>query len=249
MKVIDDAVELLLAARRVSVLSGAGISKESGIPTFRDAQTGVWAKYDPPQLASPSGFRSNPSLVWQWYDGRREKLREVKPNPGHYALSELAGLVDRVDVITQNVDGLHQSAGSRNVIELHGNITSFHCFERQHPASEVEYGLPEPPRCHCGSLLRPAVVWFGEALPEEAFAASLKAARQSDLMFIVGTSGLVYPAASLPSLAREGGAKLVEINREPTPLTELADVFIAQESGKALPEIIKRFKEMKAQGA
>ena len=249
MRAIDEAVELLLPAKRVAVLTGAGVSKESGIPTFRDAQTGLWAQYDPQQLASPSGFRNNPQLVWQWYDGRRQKLSEVKPNPGHYALADLAKLVERLDVVTQNVDGLHQIAGSQDVIELHGNITTFRCFERLHEASDVAVGQTDPPKCHCGSYLRPAVVWFGEALPENAFSAAVKSAQHCHVMFVVGTSGLVYPAASLPSVAREAGAKLIEINREPTPLTDMVDVFIEQESGKALPEILKRFKELKAKNS
>ncbi|HEY9679983.1 MAG TPA: NAD-dependent deacylase [Oculatellaceae cyanobacterium] len=246
MSVIDDAAELLCAAKRVAVLSGAGISKESGIPTFRDAQTGLWANYDPQQLASPSGFRNNPKLVWQWYDSRRQRLAEVQANPGHFALAELASMFEEFTVITQNVDGLHQKAGSRGVIELHGNITTFRCFERGHESPVAPLGLAEPPLCHCGSFIRPAVVWFGEGLPEGVFQQALVAAQSSDVFLIVGTSGLVYPAASLPSVAAEAGAKLIEINRERTPISEFADVFIGRESGKALPEVLHRCKEKRS---
>ena len=247
MSLIDDAAEILAGAERVAVLSGAGISKESGIPTFRDAQTGLWANYDPQQLASPQGFRSNPQLVWQWYDSRRQRLKEVEPNPGHFALAELAGLFEEFTVITQNVDGLHQQAGSHNVIELHGNITSFKCFESGHAGPVVPFGLPDPPICQqCGSFMRPSVVWFGEALPEGAFQKALDAGQKSDVFLVVGTSGLVYPAASLPSVAAEAGAKLIEINRERTPISESVDVFIGKESGKALPEILAACQERRA---
>jgi NAD-dependent deacetylase len=243
MSVIDDAAEVLAGARRVAVLSGAGISKESGIPTFRDAQTGLWANYDPQQLASPQGFKSNPQLVWQWYDSRRQRLSEVQPNPGHLALAQLARVFEEFAVITQNVDGLHQQAGSAGVIELHGNITTFKCFEKGHEGPVAALGLTEPPVCHCGSLLRPAVVWFGEALPETALQQALHAAQTCDVFMVVGTSGLVYPAASLPSVAAGAGAIVIEINRERTPISELAHVFVGKESGKALPEILLACKE------
>jgi NAD-dependent deacetylase len=237
------AAKVLSNASRVCILTGAGVSKESGIPTFRDAQTGLWAQYDPQELASPQGFLRDPALVWQWYDGRRKKLAEVKPNPGHFAIVEMDALFSEVTVITQNVDGLHQQAGSKRVFELHGNITTFHCFDQGHKCESVSTGLESPPLCHCGSLLRPSVVWFGEALPPGAFEDACAAANNCDVIFVVGTSGLVHPAASLPSRAKSAGAKVVEINREPTPITSLADIVIQLESGKALPEIIARFKE------
>jgi NAD-dependent deacetylase len=245
MNSIEAAAEILLASSSVSILTGAGVSKESGIPTFRDAQTGLWANYDPQQLASPQGFMNDPSLVWKWYDGRRQKLAGVKPNPGHYAIAELEEIFSEVKVITQNVDGLHQQAGSKNIIELHGNITTFHCFDNLHVCDSVSIGLAEPPTCHCGSLVRPSVVWFGESLPDGAFEEAVSASRNSDVFFVVGTSGLVQPAASLPAIAKRAGARIIEINRENTPVTSLADIVIHQESGKAFPEIVRRFKELR----
>lgn len=167
---VQKAAELLLKARTVVFFTGAGVSRESGIPTFREAQTGLWANYDPEELATPSAFRRNPTLVWQWYDERRKKLDEVKPNPGHFAIAELEQCLDRVIVLTQNVDGLHKLAGSTDVVELHGSIREFFCFDKRHPAQDIPLGLAEPPRCHCGSLIRPGVVWFHEALPEAEFA-------------------------------------------------------------------------------
>jgi NAD-dependent deacetylase len=241
----EAAANLLSSASKVCILTGAGVSKESGIPTFRDAQTGLWAQYDPQELASPQGFLRDPGLVWRWYDGRRKKLDEVKPNPGHYAIAEMEALFSEVMVITQNVDGLHQQSGSTNVLELHGNITTFHCFDRMHKCESVSIGLDTPPLCHCGSLLRPSVVWFGEALPPGVLEAARAAVARCDVIFVVGTSGIVHPAASLPMIAKRAGAVVVEINREPTPITSLADIVVQQESGKALPEILERFKELR----
>jgi NAD-dependent deacetylase len=242
-RTLQEAVSILSSSRRVAVLTGAGVSKESGIPTFRDAQTGLWAKYDAEELASPSGFRANPQLVWQWYDGRRKKLQEVTPNPGHFAIAQMAGQFEEFHVLTQNVDGLHQVAGSTNVLELHGNITSFRCFERGHAAHDVPLGLEGVPRCHCGSFLRPSVVWFGEALSESCLRGAQSIAQSSDLMLVVGTSGLVYPAASLPFLTIEKGGKVIEINPEPTPLTGQVDVFLQAPSGTALPQLLARLRE------
>jgi NAD-dependent deacetylase len=239
---IAATARLLSSASRVCILTGAGVSKESGIPTFRDAQTGLWAQYDPQELASSQGFLRDPALVWSWYDSRRKKLDDVKPNPGHYAIAEMEALFDEVMVITQNVDGLHQQAGSKNVVELHGNITTFHCFDQKHNCESVPTGLETPPLCHCGSLLRPSVVWFGEALPSGVFEHAGAAVARCDVILVVGTSGIVHPAAALPAIGKSAGAKVVEINREPTPLTSLADIVVQQESGKALPEILEQIK-------
>jgi NAD-dependent deacetylase len=238
--------KLLARGNRVCILTGAGVSKESGIPTFRDAQTGLWAQYDPRELASPQGFLRDPDLVWKWYDSRRKKLDEVKPNPGHSAIAEMESMFDEFMVITQNVDRLHQLAGSKNVVELHGNITSFHCFDQKHKSEFVPGGLETPPLCRCGSLLRPSVVWFGESLPQGLFEQAAAAAAECDVILVVGTSGIVHPAAALPVMAKNSGAKVVEINREPTPLTSLADIVVQQESGIALPEILERFKELRS---
>jgi NAD-dependent deacetylase len=241
-ELVGQAVEFMTKAHSFAVLTGAGVSKESGIPTFRDAQTGLWAKYDPEQLASPSGFRKDPALVWQWYDMRRQKLAEVKPNPGHYAIAALDEIVRDLVVLTQNVDGLHRAAGSRNVVELHGNISTFHCFERNHVADDVPVGLSDPPVCHCGSLIRPSVVWFGEALSEDALRKAFDAAQHCDLMFVIGTSGLVHPAASLPFITRRKGGVVIEVNPDQTPITEVANVFIKQASGTAMPALLEGYK-------
>lgn len=225
--------------------TGAGVSKESGIPTFRDAQTGLWAKYDPEELATPTAFRRNPKLVWQWYDERRRKLDEVKPNPGHFAIAELEQFLPKVIVITQNVDGLHKVAGSSDVLELHGSISEFFCFDHRHPctAADVQKGLSEPPKCHCGSLIRPAVVWFHEALPEDALDRTQREILDASVLFVVGTSSLVQPAASLPNLALQNKIPVVEINPDETPLSRRADLVIRSGSGKALPEIIAALKQ------
>src|SRR5574341_154130 len=192
-------IESLRAARHVAVLTGSGISAESGVPTFRDAQTGLWAKYRPEELATPEAFRRNPRLVWEWYEWRRGLVAKAAPNPGHLALAELERRVPRLTLVTQNVDGLHQQAGSRGVIELHGNLQRTKCFEENVVVEAWPITGAAPPRCpRCGGLLRPDVVWFGEALPQPALAAAVEAAQACDLFFAIGTSALVQPAASLP---------------------------------------------------
>jgi NAD-dependent deacetylase len=241
------AAAYLSTVRRLAVLTGAGVSKESGIPTFREAQTGLWANYDPETLATREGFLNDPSLVWRWYDSRRQRLAKVAPNPGHHALVELEELIEELTVITQNVDGLHRLAGSTEVIELHGNISKLKCFDGNHPAQNVPLGLSDPPRCHCGSRLRPDVVWFGEALPQSELSQAMQISRQSELMLVIGTSGLVHPAASLPYLAKEHGAKILEINPNRTPITEIADLFLQGPSAEMLPAIISNLKDLKSQ--
>lgn len=243
---VEDAANYLVDAGSVIFFTGAGVSRESGIPTFREAQTGLWANYDPEELATPSAFKRNPELVWQWYDERRRKLSEVKPNPGHYAIAELEKLLPKVIVLTQNVDGLHKLAGSSDVLELHGNIREFFCFDRRHPASEIPLGLSEPPRCHCGSLIRPAVVWFHEALPEDSFSRAQKEIMKSSVLFVVGTSALVHPAAGLPILALQNDIPVVEINPDDTPLSRSATLILRGSSGKILPEIVAAFRKIKS---
>lgn len=232
----------------VAVLTGAGVSKESGIPTFRDALTGLWADYDPEKLATAQGFLSDPPLVWQWYDWRRRLLADVEPNAGHYAIAEMESLAKRVVVITQNVDGLHARAGSTAVLELHGSITSFYCFDGHHRVDDVPLGLPSPPLCRCGSLVRPAVVWFGEMLPDGLIEAAIhEVTTAADVVFVVGTSGIVQPAASLPLLARRSGKKVVEINPEPTPVTPVCDIYISGKSGEILPQIVAAVRQWRQQ--
>lgn len=218
--------ELLVAlqqSRNVLVLTGAGMSAESGIPTFRDAQTGMWARYRPEDLATPEAFRQHPARVWQWYEERRHIVRGAQPHDGHYALVELGRLLPRVSIVTQNVDGLHQQAGSKEVWELHGNILRSKCSVSHRPISRAwlsgsDRQPPPSPYVRHG-LARPDVVWFGEVLPQDAINAASEAARHCDFCFSVGTTSLVHPAAGLPMIALEHGAPLVEINPLETPLS------------------------------
>jgi NAD-dependent deacetylase len=233
------AIEWLAAARSVTVLTGAGVSKESGVPTFRDAQSGLWGQYDPETLASPEGFRRNPTLVWQWYAWRSEMVEQVAPNPAHYALARL-GELKAVTLVTQNVDGLHERAGSRNILELHGNIRRYKCLAHGHPfPQEDARGREEPPACpQCGSLIRPDVVWFGEMLSPTILQQATEAALSCDVMLVVGTSGLVQPAASLPFYAAEAGARTIEVNPEATPLTRYLDLHLSGPAGAILPALV-----------
>ena len=237
-------VQHMREARHIAVLTGAGISAESGIPTFREAQTGLWARYDPQELASPEALRRQPGLVWAWYTWRRGLVQQAAPNPGHLALAEMERLAPHFTLITQNVDGLHQRAGSRNIIELHGNIMRTVCAAHRHEVTQWEPAPEgEAPRCpQCGSVLRPDVVFFGESLPAEALPRAIEAAQACDVMLVVGTSGVVYPAASLPGLAKDAGAFIVEINPQPTPLSPLADVVLRQPAGEALPWLVQAMK-------
>jgi NAD-dependent deacetylase len=235
------ARSLLAAARRVAVLTGAGISAESGIPTFRDAQTGLWAKFDPMQLASEEGYRADPPLVWRWYAWRREQVAKVQPNAGHLALARAEQKFDAFDLITQNVDGLHGRAGSRSLIQLHGNIMRTVCLERCGYCEEDPARVPagEPPRCPgCGHWLRPGVVWFGEMLDPADLDASERAAEGCDLMLVVGTSGLVYPAAGLPAAARRAGARVIIVNPHPTELDGHADSVVRGPAAEILPTLL-----------
>jgi len=222
----------------VTAFTGAGVSAESGVPTFRGTG-GIWEKFRPEELASMDAFLRNPDLVWQWYAHRREVMAQVQPNPGHTALVRLERLFPGFALITQNIDNLHRRAGSATVYELHGNIERnfcSRCGELYRPEEGEVAGTV--PRCHsCGGPVRPDVVWFGELLPEEEWNRSVAAARSADLFLSIGTSAVVYPAASLPMIARRAGAYLVEINPEPTPLTEIADELLAGRAGEILPQL------------
>jgi NAD-dependent deacetylase len=241
---LDRAVEAVSGARRVVAATGAGMSRESGIPTFRDAQDGLWARYDPAELATPEGFRRDPARVWGWYNYRRGLIGRCAPHAGHEALARLGRWVPELVVVTQNIDGLHQRAGSTGVLELHGNINRFKCFEHGHPLKmEVPVaagdGPCEPPTCpRCGSYVRPDVVWFGELLPPGVFERAESLARRCDVMLVVGTSGLVYPAAGLPITARAAGATVIEVNTEPSEITRAADIFLEGAAGRVLPELV-----------
>lgn len=231
---------MLAAADRVTVLTGAGMSADSGVPTFRDAQTGLWSRFDPMQLASPEGFRADPPLVWRWYAWRRERIRQAQPNAGHLALAAAAARLPSLRLVTQNVDGLHQRAGSRDVIELHGNLMGTRCLAGCGVAYGEAQALPagEPPRCPaCGAWLRPDVVWFGEALDPQRLAAAEAVAQGCDLMLVVGTSGLVYPAAGLPARARAAGARVVIVNPEPTGLDDEAHLTLRGTAAQVLPRL------------
>jgi NAD-dependent deacetylase len=239
---IDAAARVLSNSRSAIILTGAGISKESGIPTFRDSD-GLWQTYRPEELASREGFLSNPSLVWSWYRQRLKTARETNPNAGHIALAELERLLPKVLLITQNVDNLHHRAGSREIVELHGNIERYRCFEYGHPASEDESWGDEPPRCHCGSLIRPDIVWFGEPLPEAELECAFGETGRCDTCFVVGTSGLIYPAAGLPHVAKNAGAILIEVNVEASGVTQAVDIFLEGKSGEILPELVSRIAD------
>lgn len=232
-------VKLLHQADRVAVLTGAGVSQESGLRTFRDSQTGLWAKHKPEDLASPEAFMRDPRLIWDWYAMRRGKVRSVDPNPGHLALVEMELRVREFTLITQNVDGLHRKAGSRNLLELHGNLQRVRC-SRCGLIAETWEEIGDVPRCKiCRGLLRPDVVWFGEPLPRLELEAAVRAARTCQVFFSIGTSGLVQPAAALAHAARNKGAIIVEVNLELTPLTGKVDFFLQGRSGEVLPELVR----------
>jgi NAD-dependent protein deacetylase/lipoamidase len=236
----DTLIQKLRSSSRVVALTGAGVSQESGLRTFRDPQTGLWAKHRPEDLASPEAFRRDPKLVWDWYAWRREALKGVRPNPGHYALVELEDRIPEFTLVTQNVDGLHRMAGSRRLFELHGNIQRVRCSECGRFAEDWPENSEEVPRCPvCGGLLRPDVVWFGEALPRAELEAAVQVARACELFLSIGTSGIVQPAASLAYAAHNRGAALVEINPDPTPLTPKIDFYLQGKSGELLPELVR----------
>jgi NAD-dependent deacetylase len=240
-KIPLELIEKLRIAKIVTALTGAGVSKESGIPTFREAQTGLWQQYDPTELATPEAFQRDPQLVWQWYEWRRGLINQASPNPGHGALAAMEKMVPEFTLITQNVDGFHRLAGSGNLIELHGNIHRNKCFQEDRLVEEIPAGEDVPPRCpHCGGLLRPDVVWFGEQLPKQALEKAFEAARRAEVFFSVGTSGVVYPAAALPVEAKQHGAVLVEINPQETAFSHMADYSLRGFSGDILPELVNQ---------
>ncbi len=230
--------ELVARGRRVVAFTGAGISAESGVPTFR-GQGGFWDNESVEDLATPGGFARDPRRVWAWYDARRRQISRCAPNAGHLALARYAKAHPDFRLITQNVDGLHMAAGSEGLIRLHGDLFRVRCTREGGSREDRRVPLPEiPPRCACGALLRPDVVWFGESLPEDAMQEATEAARRAELFLSIGTSAVVYPAASLPEIARGHGAFLVEINIEPTPLSFLADEVIQAPAAEALPDLL-----------
>ena len=230
--------EALRAAQHVLVLTGSGASAESGVPTFREAQSGLWEQFDPLELATPEAFLRDPALVWRWYRWRRELVSRTQPNAGHYALAMLEERLPRLTLVTQNVDGLHQRAGSTQVTEFHGNLFATRCFSN-HCASDSTDDDADVPRCSiCGGLLRPGVVWFGEAIPTAALRSSEAAAADCDVFLSIGTSSTVWPAAGLAGAAAERGALVVEINPDETAQSGLSNHALRRKSGELLPELV-----------
>ena len=238
-------IDELNRASRVSILTGAGVSAESGIPTFRDAHRGMWAKHDPMALASPQGFERDPATVWKWYQWRRALIAASRPNPGHQALAQMQQHHASVTLITQNVDGFHQLAGSEQVLELHGNIHRNICSVTRKPidADWIEKHAdhhPPPSPHHQRGLARPDVVWFGESLDETVLESAFTATSKCELMMVIGTAGAVQPAASLPVIARQAGACVIEINPDTTELTRLVDWRLNGASASWLPALVDK---------
>jgi NAD-dependent deacetylase len=240
---LDRAAELLGAATEVAALTGAGVSAESGLATFRGAG-GLWEGHRVEDVATPSAFRRNPELVWHFYNARRANLRQTQPNAGHRALADLeARFGERFTLATQNVDGLHRAAGSRRLLELHGSLLRVRCTGCGRIEERGTEPLPDLPHCdRCGALLRPDVVWFEEALPEHEWHEAKRAAERCDCFLVVGTSAVVYPAAGLIRSARYVGAKVIEVNLEKTAASVAADVGLYGPSGELLPRLLERLK-------
>lgn len=234
-----DRARTLLARRTpCTVLTGAGVSAESGVPTFRGTG-GLWRNFRAEDLATPEAFARDPALVWEWYDWRRRQLASVRPNPAHEALASFAARARGFTLVTQNVDGLHDAAGSADTIKVHGDIWDLRCTRCTFATRDTRAPLPElPPRCACGALLRPGVVWFGEALPAEAWARAEKAARSCGVFLVVGTSALVHPAAGLIDMARMAGASVIEVNLDETPYSDRVDVSLRGKAGEVLPRLL-----------
>jgi NAD-dependent deacetylase len=245
MKFSEKLIQKLKTAKNVSVLTGAGVSAESGVPTFRDPG-GIWEKFRPEELANFNAFISDPDFVWSWYQHRREIMREVTPNPGHFALAEMENLFDEFNLITQNIDNLHKRAGSNNITELHGNIERNYCLKCRTFYNDIDVSEKKVLKCiKCGGIIRPDVVWFGEMLPENALTHAENCARRSDIFFSIGTSAEVYPAALLPLIARRSGAYVAEINIKPTVMSMDLDEVLIGKSGEILNLLLNKIKEIR----
>lgn len=247
---IERAAEFLARSSQITAFTGAGISSESGVPTFR-GKDGLWRQYRAETLATPEAFERDPALVWQWYDWRRGLIATVSPNPGHEVLADWGKRLPRFTIITQNIDGLHEKAGSSNIVELHGNIWKLRCTREGTVTGATETPLPRiPPVCpQCQALLRPHVVWFGESLDPAVLSEAFRLSSGSEVMLVIGTSALVYPAASLPTVASEAGAKIIEINPDPTPLSSSADISLRGKSGEILPLLSDRLRDILSAGS
>ncbi len=239
---VSEALKSLLTKKtKVVVLTGAGISAESGVPTFR-GEDGLWKKFRPEELATFDAFMANPELVWEWYEYRRKIIEEIKPNPAHLALVEFQSYFEKFDLITQNVDGLHQRAGSKNVVELHGNIRRNKCIKCDAKYETLEKTIQcIPPKCQCGGNIRPDVVWFGEMLPQDAINYAFGVSADCDLFFSIGTSAVIHPAASLPLIAKRSDAYVVEVNVEPTEISRVVDESLLGKAGEIMPLLVKFF--------
>lgn len=247
---INQAAKKVAQAQKLVFSTGAGVSAESGVPTFRDAMDGLWEKFNPEELATPSAFKNNPKLVWDWYWYRRELVATKQPNPGHFAIAELENLLPNTVLITQNVDNLHQQAGSKDIVPLHGSLFSYKCFDNcQGEPTQVDISTltwtDAPPICpHCGvGKVRPDVVWFHEVLPEAHVNRAFELAKTCDVMILVGTSNVVYPAARLPIEALYQGAFVIEVNPIPTELTPRMSVYLQGKSGEILPQLVQAVRK------
>jgi NAD-dependent deacetylase len=238
MDALEQARQWVKEAGPVVVLTGAGVSAESGVPTFRGAD-GLWKQFRAEELATPEAFARDPVLVWEWYDWRRCRIAEVEPNAAHRALAELERRKERFALVTQNVDGLHDRAGSRQIYKLHGDIWTLRCARCGRETRDERAPLPGiPPRCECGGFLRPGVVWFGESLPVREWEGAERAIREAELVLVVGTSAVVYPAAGLIGMAARAGTRVVEVNLDETPYSGRVDLALRGKAGELLPEML-----------
>ncbi len=242
MKIHDSLIERLKDARTVVFFTGAGISAESGIPTFR-GKDGIWNKLKPEELANFNAFMRNPDMVWEWYNHRKKIIHESEPNPAHLTIAEMQNYFDDVIVVTQNIDNLHRRAGSKKIFELHGNIERNYCVKCKKQYNEELDFSEGVPKCECGGLIRPDVVWFGEVLPVDQFKGGEEAAMNADIFFIVGTSAVVYPAAGLVYTAKQSGAVLVEVNLTESEVTAIVDYSYLGKAGEILPQILQAYKD------
>jgi len=251
---LRNAAHAIARSRRLVVFTGAGVSKESGIATFREPETGLWAQYDPMELATYEAYVRQPPFVWSWYEHRFGVAAAAEPNPGHRALAELESLLPQVVVITQNIDGLHQRAGSTDVIELHGSMQRFKCLHGRHGGfGFADFAAQEqrPPRCPapgCDAPLRPDVVWFGEALPVAGIQRAEAVSAACDVMLVVGTSGVVFPAAAMPLIAADAGATVIDVNPERDALARRASIFLQGPGGTVLPDLVAKVRDLLAGG-
>jgi len=239
------AAALLQGAHSVACLTGAGVSAESGVATFRDAATGLWSRFDPQKLASQEGFVADPGLVWRWTMERLQNMSSVQPNPGHFALAKLAERFEQFDLITQNIDDLHERGGSPTVYHLHGSIARYRCNRCRagYTLRPQDRASATPPVCpYCRGFIRPDIVWFGEMLPRQELEEAWRAVSECDVMLVVGTSGVVYPAAQLPQMAQQQGAAIIEVNPDPTAMAYAPDVVLRRPSGEALPALLERLE-------